>query len=149
MTPATISIVQKLQQLSAVTASDLAALGVVDRQTRKLRWHAVVGSISERTEKIRQHAHTGLVGEVLRTGSFMQFRTDNGLMRELDEAIMVTEKLCHAAAWPLAAQSEWYAYTILIGKRHAGRYEPEQIEAGTRLVQELTAESMFTNRDRI
>jgi hypothetical protein len=144
MTPNTINIEQKLSQLSAITNSDLTAIGFVERDTRKIRWNAVVGSISKRTEKIRQHEQVGLTGEVLRTGSFMQFRNEDVYVRPTDEAIMLTEKLSHAAAWPLAACNGKYWVAILIGKRQHGVYEPEQIQAGTKLVEELIAQYKMT-----
>lgn len=140
MTPTATNIEQKLLQLSLVTASDLTAMGVVDRHTRKIRWQAVVGGISKRTEKIRQHIYVGLTGEVLRTGSFIQLKQDNAQTRQLDEAIMLTEKLCHAAAWPLAIYDGAYLVAVLIGRRQKGIYMPEQIQAGTRLIEELIAD---------
>jgi|GEM_PF-1097564 len=136
MTHSTDHIEQKLSQLSVVTDSDLTAIGVVEKDTRKVRWNTVFGSISKRTEKIRQHAQQGLTGEVLRTGSFIQFRNEDVYVRPTDEAIMLTEKLSHAAAWPLASCNGTY-WVALIGKRKCGAYEPEQIQAGTELLQEI------------
>ncbi|MFC6334750.1 hypothetical protein ACFP56_19125 [Paenibacillus septentrionalis] len=142
MTPANSHIEEKLKQILDVTASDLTAIGVVDPRTRKLRWQLVLGSISKRTEKIRQHVHAGLTGEVMRIGSFLQFHATADQVFESGEAIMLTEKLVHAAAWPLYRQHGQYYAAMLIGKRVEGAYHPGQIDVVTKLLRELEAQSL-------
>lgn len=138
MTPYPINIVEKLQQLMLQTDSDLTAIGVVDRNTRKIHWHPIHGSVSSRTDRIRQKVNTGITGEVLRTGSFLQSKAQKHEVFKLGESIMLTEKLLHAAVWPISFGSEQNNAAIIIGKRHEGGYDENQIEAGTALVNELT-----------
>lgn len=141
MTPATIDhklMDSKLKQLLEITGSDLTAIGAVDQSTRKFRWLTVVGSINNRTCKIRQHIQLGLTGEVLRTGSFIQHSPKSIWEKQVDEPIFLTEKLSHAAAWPIAINGS-YLVSILIGRRQSEIYGSEQIAAGTKLVYEISA----------
>ncbi|MCR8659457.1 GAF domain-containing protein [Paenibacillus endoradicis] len=138
MTPTQIFVEEKLQLLLKRTQSDLTAIGVLDRATRKIHWYSVYGSVSNRTERIRQQINIGLTGEVLRTGRFLQTSAAKHQLFDLGESIMMTEKLLHAAAWPIIFNDLQIYGAILIGKRIEGKYNTEQIEAGTDIVHELS-----------
>jgi len=137
MTPTEIFVIEKLQLLLKRTQSDLTAIGVLDRATRKLHWYPVYGSVSNRTERIRQQVNVGLTGEVLRTGRFLQSRAAKHELFNLGESIMITEKLLHAAAWPITIDSLHINGAILIGKRNEGNYNSQQVEDGSKVVLEL------------
>lgn len=138
MTPTQIIVEEKLQQLLKHTKSDLTAIGVLDRVTRKLHWYPVYGSVSKRTQRIRQQINHGLTGEVLRTGSFLQSRAAKHEIFDLGESIMLTEKLLHAAVWPITLEQHQINGAILIGKRYEGNYDAQQVEAGAKVVHELS-----------
>ncbi|URN94802.1 MAG: GAF domain-containing protein [Candidatus Pristimantibacillus lignocellulolyticus] len=137
MTPTQIFVEEQLQQLLMRTQSDLTAIGVLDRATRKIQWYSVYGSVSNRTQRIRQQINIGLTGEVLRTGRFLQTRATKQELFDLGESIMMTEKLLHAAAWPIIFNDLQIYGTIFIGKRNEGNYNTQQIEAGTEIVHDL------------
>jgi len=139
MTPTQIFVEEKLQQLLTRTQSDLTAIGVLDRAARKIQWYSVYGSVSDRTQRIRQQINIGLTGEVLRTGRFLQTRATKQELFDLGESIMMTEKLLHAAAWPIIFNDLQINGAILIGKRNEGKYNIQQVEAGTDIVHELSA----------
>ena len=138
MTPTQTFVEEKLQQLLKRTKSDLTAIGVLDLATRKLRWYSVFGSISNRTQRIRQQINLGLTGEVIRTGSFLQSQATKHEIFELGESIMLTEKLLHAAVWPITLDKHQINGAILIGKRYEGNYDAQQVEAGAKVVHELS-----------
>lgn len=137
MTPQLSYVYNELQQLLLQTASDLAAIGVVDQTTRKISWYAVCGSISTRTSRIRQQLGAGLTGEVLRTGRQLQIQAAMHPSLLLGESIMLTEKLVQAAAWPLSLHGSRYNAILLIGKRIEESYSALQLEAGNAVANHL------------
>lgn len=127
-----------LQQLCIETDSDMAAVGIVDFEARKLDWHYIWGSASTRTERIKQRVNRGLTGEVLRTGSFIQLVSgaDNNNFA-IGESIMMTEKLNAAAGWPVMGKTTHYHGTVMIGNRTARLYKPIQIVQAASTIKQL------------
>lgn len=123
-----------LQVILQATESDLAAYGVMDAGTRKLRWLHAAGGVSERTPLIRQAVNKGLSGEAIRSGRTSkrdELSSDTARFK-LGEAIAVTENLRSAAALPLLGEPARPA-VLLIGRREASAYLPEQLAEAERL----------------
>lgn len=127
-----------LRQLCTETASDVAALGLVNFDTRKLEWRYKWGSDSEKTQRIKQRVTAGLTGKVLRTGRFIQLASyaseDNDL---IGESIMMTEKLCTAAAWPVIRNNADYNGIVIIGNRTNRLYKSIQMKQAANSIKKL------------
>jgi len=138
MTPYNSHIECLLQQLCIDTSSDVAALGLVNFDSRKLEWQYVWGSVSARTTRIKQRITAGLTGEVLRTGSFIQLTAQPDEESDYySESIIMTEKLLIAAAWPLKEESAYYSGVIITGKRAAELYKPLHMVQATKIIKQL------------
>ncbi|MCM3634408.1 GAF domain-containing protein [Paenibacillus camelliae] len=143
MTPTTVHIENILQRLTEITLSDFTAIGTANTHTRKIQWRPYFGSISSRTVKIKQQIYSGLTGDALRTGRFLQSNAASSHASDYSEAIMLIEKLKHIAVWPIYHKGQQCRVVILIGKREQVSYEPHQITAASKLIEELEQNGDF------
>lgn len=131
-------IASSMERLRLETCSDFAGLGLIDADTRKLRWHIAAGSISERTLLVEQKPTAGLSGTAIRSGRPARTNaavTDAERFR-LGEPVMLGEQLRVAVSVPMES-AEGIQGVLLLGRRSGASYGTEELECACRAAREI------------
>ncbi|MFB9275680.1 GAF domain-containing protein [Cohnella cellulosilytica] len=123
-----------LDGVRGATASDLAALAVIDRRERSARWRWASGNLNDRYSYISVGYGQGIEGEVIKVGRGLVW--DSGAAGKRPDSILLTERLQSAYAAPVMAGQDIVGI-LLAGDRTKRSYGTPERETVTKAAEEI------------
>lgn len=142
-------ILAEMNALMSELESHFCAFGVLDEQSRILRWRLAAGNVSDKFQYIEDRAGKGLSGSVIKVGRPMSLHVTELIMnRQLHEyPMLLSEKLRSAYAVPLLDGVK-VTGLLLIGDRVKRIYRPDDrsraAAAGERIARFMQEETAGT-----